>query len=412
MKRERKRKKKKKDVKKEKRSRFVMETNISSNNKKSWAWKGWDKNCAIKREVLLCNHLGESAAIIVQRGNIPLIITVPNDGMGIIPKAAERGSSQGRTKREVKVALVADDLRYSIEKFLNPRHFHPRERLYVPKGESVTPENHDSIENTEKEESVKRLKEQIKELRSQLVRLLKEKYDSNESSMEQQGTEILTNIIQSGRLEKEEEDKLMNMLKEMNDNDIYLRPYLVVSNISRKYCDLNQPIEEAFVDPLVAPYYRSYHEIIRRYIIEVNELVEGTNFPAILLDVNGKAFKNNIYRRTGNCLTVKKLIAERGLESLTGFNSILGYLQRKYNYNVYPSCIATHSEEKKKMNAGFTVMKYGSQNKGQDHIDAIQLDLGMQLRNSLIPRELFSLHLAESILNHIYYYGQKEKECQ
>jgi len=75
----------------------------------------------------------------------------------------------------------------------------------------------------------------------------------------------LSDMKQEGRIEEGEEEVLLHILQsveEMNNRDIYLRPYLVVANFSRKYCDLNRPPAKAFEDGAVAPYHVVYHGIV------------------------------------------------------------------------------------------------------------------------------------------------------
>jgi len=77
---------------------------------------------------------------------------------------------------------------------------------------------------------------------------------------------------QEGRIEEGEEEVLLHILQsveEMNNRDIYLRPYLVVANFSRKYCDLNRPPAKAFEDSAVAPYHVVYHGIVFASLLNV-----------------------------------------------------------------------------------------------------------------------------------------------
>lgn len=67
---------------------------------------------------------------------------------------------------------------------------------------------------------------------------------------------------QTNRLEEGEEAVLLGVLKEFKatkEANIHLRPFVVIANFSRKFCDLNRAQEEAFEDEQVVAYYKAYH---------------------------------------------------------------------------------------------------------------------------------------------------------
>lgn len=160
----------------------------------------------------------------------------------------------------------------------------------------------------------------------------------------------------------------------------------------------------------------------------MNRLVEGTTFPAILLDIHGQGVSaETIYRGTGGGKTVKRLLRASGIEGLNGEHSILGYLERQFNYEVVPPhSVSNPEEEDQRFSGGYTVrvstthhnttqhskpsQHHGSMTDGEEHINAIQFELGKHLRCA--QRDLFSSRLAEATIHHIHHYSCRSQNNQ
>jgi len=108
---------------------------------------------------------------------------------------------------------------------------------------------------------------------------------------------------------------------------------------------------------IVLMFYTQFIEIIRRYIMEVNDLIDGTDVPAILLDIHGQgAEADTIFRGTGRGKTVQKLLTRHGEDAVIGPHSILGFLEEKYQYKVFPPYSPSSlMQEDKRFRGGYTV---------------------------------------------------------
>lgn len=162
-------------------------------------------------------------------------------------------------------------------------------------------------------------------------------------------------------------------------NDLFgSTPYVVAAKFRRKYIDANRPEAEAFEDPRAKPLYEDYHAHIREF---VNELRKQNSPGALLIDIHGQSDDvSTVHRGTRDGLTVKRLLKQHGIVSLTGPKSILGKLQAA-GYAVFPPNTALGRPlEDRRFRGGYTVITYGSHN--SDGIDAIQLEIGSNLRKS------------------------------
>ena len=156
------------------------------------------------------------------------------------------------------------------------------------------------------------------------------------------------------------------------------RPYIVVARFSRKYIDANRKETTAYSGKEAKPYYDEYHRRIREYVSEIRQKYPGG---AILIDIHGQSSDNSaVYRGTRNGSTVDSLFNRYGCNSLTGEQSVSGVLAtggyRIIPANSSPDCL----HEEAKYVGGYTVATYGSNN--SDGIDAIQLEVGRDLRKS------------------------------
>lgn len=169
------------------------------------------------------------------------------------------------------------------------------------------------------------------------------------------------------------------------------QPYLVAAQFHRKYLDANRPATNAFESLAAKPYYDTYHQQISNYVAEIRHRFGGEG---LMIDLHGQARDAaSIFRGTGNGVTVLRLIQKQGESAFTGTNSILGQLAQM-GYNVIPNNTPPGKPlEDRSYNGGFTVRTYGSHK--DDGIDAIQLELGSQLRRA--NRKKFAADLAQAI---------------
>ncbi len=169
------------------------------------------------------------------------------------------------------------------------------------------------------------------------------------------------------------------------------KPYLVAAQFHRKYLDVNRPATNAFESPGAKPYYDAYHQQTSNYVAEIRKRFGGEG---LMIDLHGQARDAaSIFRGTGNGVTVMRLIQKQGESAFTGTNSILGHLAQM-GYHVIPNNTPPGKPpEDRSYNGGFTVRTYGSHK--ADGIDALQLELGSQLRRA--DRKKFAKDLAQAI---------------
>lgn len=169
------------------------------------------------------------------------------------------------------------------------------------------------------------------------------------------------------------------------------KPFLVAAQFSRKNLDVNRPATNAFESAAAQPYYETYHQHVSNYVAEIRQRFGGEG---LMIDLHGQARDaESIFRGTGNGVTVLRLIQKQGESAFTGTNSILGQLAAK-GYPVVPNNTPPGKPpEDRSYNGGYTVRTYGSSN--DQGIDAIQLELGSQLRRA--DRKKFAKDLAQAI---------------
>jgi N-formylglutamate amidohydrolase len=156
------------------------------------------------------------------------------------------------------------------------------------------------------------------------------------------------------------------------------RPYVVFAGFHRRYIDANRRETDALEHSDARRHYLAYHEAIRRFLDEIRERWPDQG---LLLDIHGQAADpDRIHRGTNNGRTVARLLANHGLAGLVGPTSLFGWLQAT-SYDVFPANRPLgHPPEDRRFGGGFTVQTYGSHQ--PDGIDAIQLELGSQLRRA------------------------------
>lgn len=151
------------------------------------------------------------------------------------------------------------------------------------------------------------------------------------------------------------------------------RPWVVVANFSRKYADVNRPIEDGTESEPARRAYRAYHEAVRKAVDELRKQF-GKGF---LIDVHGQGATNDsVYRGTRNWESVNRLISKKGKESIEGPNGLLGLLSAK-GMKFIPTIGGKDRESK--FDGGYTMATYGCQSK--NGIDAMQLEFGGDYRS-------------------------------
>lgn len=153
------------------------------------------------------------------------------------------------------------------------------------------------------------------------------------------------------------------------------RPYVVIARFHRRYIDANRPAKDAFESSKAKAAYDAYHAAIA----SAREEVAARWGRGLLLDVHGQAMlPDAVIRGTQNGKTAAALIERFGREVLIGNLSLFGQLA-KQGFRVVPP-VGSDDLESRNYNGGFTVRTYGSGS--GDAVDAIQLELGRQLRET------------------------------
>ncbi len=169
--------------------------------------------------------------------------------------------------------------------------------------------------------------------------------------------------------------------------------YMVMARFDRKFIDANRAPAIAYDNPASAPFYRLYHDTIRRFVDEIR-----TTHPAgLLIDVHGQhKFPDHLVRGTHNGRAVSKLIARAGVAAIVGPNGLFGQLEAN-GFAVFPGndIPPAGTSEDAGFNGGFTVFQYGShRNSG---IDAVQFEFGVKHRRKGEIEE-WAKHAARSVV--------------
>lgn len=154
------------------------------------------------------------------------------------------------------------------------------------------------------------------------------------------------------------------------------RPYLVAAAFHRKYIDANRPPQIAYDSPAAEPYYRSYHDSIRRFVQDILRA-----YPAgLLIDVHGQTLMpSTVIRGTLNGQSVARLLQRVGSASVTGTKGLFGLIEAQ-GMKVFPpnAALLVGTAENAGFSGGYTVATYGSHQSGG--IDAIQIEIGAVYR--------------------------------
>jgi len=180
-------------------------------------------------------------------------------------------------------------------------------------------------------------------------------------------------------------------------------PYIVTAQFHRKYIDANRPEHQAFESESARVYYDSYQNKITEYIEDIKQKFGQ----GMLLDIHGQAQKpNEIIRGTRNGISVENLISTHGWNAVVGNNGFFGLLEEQ-GFNVEPSNqqipTSTIPAPEGSLSGGTTVKFNGSHN--LLGLDAIQFEIGSDIRFSETMRNTFTNNMADNIntfMSHYY----------
>ena len=172
-------------------------------------------------------------------------------------------------------------------------------------------------------------------------------------------------------------------------------PYIVAADFHRKYIDANRPEHQAFEGEQARFYYDAYHRKIGEYIADIQQkFTQG-----ILLDIHGQAqHPDKILRGTRNGFAVQNLVASHGWDAVVGQQGIFCLLdQQGFSLEPTNSKIPTTNSPmpESSLSGGATIKFNGSHN--AFGIDAIQFEIGSDIRFSSSERSLFTDNMADNI---------------
>ena len=155
-------------------------------------------------------------------------------------------------------------------------------------------------------------------------------------------------------------------------------PHVVIANVSRRFVDMNRPVEGAYgpgAGDIVAGAYETYHRAIAKACEEI-----ARRFGAgLLIDVHGQGVvPGALLRGTDNGATVAGLVQRHGLQSVGGPDSLMGQLAA-LGFVVFPEVGSTEPEHPM-FSGGHTVRTYGRH--PQHPVDAIQIEFGSRYRRA------------------------------
>ena len=146
------------------------------------------------------------------------------------------------------------------------------------------------------------------------------------------------------------------------------KPWVVVAKFSRKYLDVNRPVEVGAEGDAAKAVYKEYHDDVRKAV----DAVRAKFGKGLLIDIHGQgSAPETVFRGTQNLKTVT------GLSDLAGPTSFLGLLEAS-GVAISPTSAMAHDKENPKLDGGYTVQTYGSQH--PDGIYSIQLEFGATYR--------------------------------
>ena len=152
--------------------------------------------------------------------------------------------------------------------------------------------------------------------------------------------------------------------------------YVIVARFQRKFVDANRPPAMAYDSAGAIPYYKYYHEAVRRAVDEIRRQFSG----GLLVDVHGQNDVPTVLMRgTENGRTIKHLLQCAGPSAVTGSKGLFGQLEAN-GFKIFPanSLPIGGTSENGGLNGGYTVALYGSHT--ANGIDAVQMEFGSDYR--------------------------------
>lgn len=183
------------------------------------------------------------------------------------------------------------------------------------------------------------------------------------------------------------------------EQDLGLKPFVITLDIHRSQLDANRPPEQAFEHPAMQVCYQEYHQLVRAYLKRIKALT--VNGHGLLLDIHGHATKDiedTLIRGTQNGSTLTSLIERLGSEYYNGDSGLFSLLSGQ-GYDTLP----VGDDPETLLAGGFTVQSYSS-NVDQG-VDAIQIEIGKELRNTPQKRADLASDLADSISDYLQSIG-------
>ncbi|TQV85915.1 hypothetical protein [Aliikangiella coralliicola] len=187
-------------------------------------------------------------------------------------------------------------------------------------------------------------------------------------------------------------------------------PYIVAAEFHRKYIDANRPEHQAFESKNARLYYESYHSKIETFINDIQrKFGQG-----ILLDIHGQAqHPAEIIRGTRNGFSVEKLLTKHGWDAVVGSHSFFGLLSEQ-GFTIQPdnSQIPTDAlpTPESNLSGGATIKFNGSHN--TEGLDAIQFEIGSDIRFSETQRNWFTDRMADNIRTFMKYHYCDDNDSQ
>eukprot|EP01060_Flectonema_neradi_P002577 TRINITY_DN11627_c0_g1_i1.p1 TRINITY_DN11627_c0_g1~~TRINITY_DN11627_c0_g1_i1.p1 ORF type:complete len:335 (+),score=41.55 TRINITY_DN11627_c0_g1_i1:139-1005(+) len=170
-----------------------------------------------------------------------------------------------------------------------------------------------------------------------------------------------------------------------------VRPFFVISNVHRKYVDLNRPVSTGCEEQTARLFHQVYHSGISTAI----QICKGSSssIKPLLLDIHGHdRATHEIYRGTQNGKTSIHHDCECG-------HPLLLSLHRNSKLRLHP--VERGASEMSGFKGGWTVQAHGLTDEYNDGIDAIQLEFALSYRKERKAITSTAVALAAAIADHV-----------
>lgn len=176
------------------------------------------------------------------------------------------------------------------------------------------------------------------------------------------------------------------------------KAYYVVAEMNRMQIDFNRPPEWSYEDRRLAPCHKRYHGAMSQFVGDIKQRWQY----GLLVDIHGQSkLPKALIRGTRNGQTVSSMRQRFGEQSYLGDDSLFGYLRGEF------SAVLPELQQRETLySGGYIVKSYGSHNAGG--IDAIQIEIGRHLRDTVHERRYLAKQLAAAILQQMTVIGLYE----